>query len=121
MFSIVEAENEVEREKIMERVKRFGLEEKLIIKHKQEMPHVCPTDVQCVIKNGDTIINAQKEGLHQGLKILIDENEPVVVANNCNNCYMNTRGKFVCVGFDDMMIMICFKGHTYNIVFNEKV
>lgn len=117
----IEAESEAERAMIVDRIKHFNLEENLVIKHKQETPWVCPTDVQCVVKNGDTIINTKKEGLHRGLKILIDEDEPVVIANNCNNCFMDARGKSICIGYEDTMVMVCFKGHMYNTIFNEKV
>ena len=115
----IEARDEAERAMLVERIKLFCLEENLIIKHKVEAPGVCPTDVNCVVRNGDTIINTKKEGLNRGLLILIDEEEPSVLANRCENCFMDARGKSICVGYNDMMVMVCFKGHMYNTAFND--
>ena len=51
---VVKAENEAEQAEIMERIKHFGLDENLVIKHKLIVPHtMCPTDANCVVKNGD--------------------------------------------------------------------
>ncbi|TSC71431.1 MAG: hypothetical protein G01um101470_605, partial [Parcubacteria group bacterium Gr01-1014_70] len=73
----------------------------------------------CVIKNGDHVINPKKDGLNTGLLVLIDEEEPLVLANRCENCFMYVRGKYISVGYSDMMVMVCFKGHMYNTAFNE--
>ena len=117
---VVKAENEAEQAEIMERIKHFGLDENLVIKHKLIVPHtMCPTDANCVVKNGDHIINTKTKGLRKGLLVLIDEKEPSIIANNCFNCYVDSSGEFICVGYGDMMVMVCFKGHIYNTAFND--
>jgi hypothetical protein len=116
----IDAENESERAKIVERIKHFELEENLIIKHPLQQAQIHSTDVQCVIKNGDYVLSNKKEELHKELLVLIDEEEPSVLANHCGNCFMDARGQFISIGYGDMMVMICFKGHMYNTAFNEE-
>ncbi|TSC79804.1 MAG: hypothetical protein G01um101429_331 [Parcubacteria group bacterium Gr01-1014_29] len=116
---VIEAESEAERMRITEIIKRFRLEENLIIKHAPQA-QACPTDVSCVIKNGDHSINIQKEGLHAGLLILIDEEKPSVLANNCGNCFIDAYSKFIGIGFEDTMVIVCFKGHRYNADFSDE-
>lgn len=108
----IDAYNEVEKEEIDKRINRIGLKEKLQILHEQTNKGTCPLEVHYIVKDGNHMVSKKYKELgiiREGLIILIDEEKPNILANDCRGCHLDVANKYASIVFNDVLVLIYFK------------